>query len=380
MDTVFLPGPFAAPAMLRAILGPDIAVEQAPARLAAHALRLRGDSAALCLVPDAGRSVAGVLLAAAPPLRDRIGFALAAFGAEASPVTVTVEGADDGEDGPRPALVWRAPEAPSWPLCPEAPGDEWHDHLVEAAAEVMAHHPRLAAAAARALMPGISYRALARVRGAASDVPQGPRSGLTRARDVETLAVERPYAAYFAVEEHRLRHRRFDGRWSPELTRAAFLSGDAVTLLPFDPRRRSVLLIEQFRVGPLARRDPQPWFLEPVAGRCDAGETVEATARREAREEAGLDLGRIERVAGYYPSPGITAEHITSFVGEADLGAAGGVHGLDSEDEDIRTLVLPLDEALALMRAGVINNAPLLVTLLWLAAEAEHLAERWGAP
>jgi nudix-type nucleoside diphosphatase (YffH/AdpP family) len=377
MDAVFLPGPFAAPDLLRVVLGPEVAATAAPARLEGHALQARSDGISLCLVADADRSVAGAIVMAAPAMRARIGFLFAVFGAGTGPEVVTV--AHDG--GPLLALVWRASAAaPSGSACPDVHDGEWHAHLVEAAEEVLAHHPRLAPEAARALMPGISYRALARVRGAASDLPQGPRRGLTRLRDVETTAIDRPYAAYFAIEEHRLRHRRFDGGWSPELRRAVFVSGDAVTVLPFDPHRRSVLLIEQFRVGPLARHDPQPWVLEPVAGRCDAGETAEATARREAREEAGLELGRIERVAGYYPSPGITAEHITSFVGEADLGGSGGVHGLDSEDEDIRTLVLPLDEALGLMRAGAINNAPLLVTLLWLAAEAGRLETRWRAP
>ena len=99
------------------------------------------------------------------------------------------------------------------------------------------------------------------------------------------------------------------------LDRAVFTSGDAVTVLPFDPRAGTVLLIEQFRAGPYARRDPRPWCIEAVAGRCDRPEPPEATARREAREEAGLELGRLERIAGYYPSPGIAAEYITAFVG-----------------------------------------------------------------
>jgi hypothetical protein len=64
-------------------------------------------------------------------------------------------------------------------------------------------------------------------------------------------------------------------------------------------------------------------------------------------------------------------------VGEADLGAAGGVHGLASEDEDIRAFALPLGEAMALVALGEINCGPLLVTLLWLEREAARLAEDW---
>ena len=130
-----------------------------------------------------------------------------------------------------------------------------------------------------------------------------------------------------------------------------------------------MLLIEQFRAGPHARRDPRPWCLETVAGRCDALEPPEATARREAREEAGLELGRLERIAAYYPSPGIVAEYITAFVGEADLGGAGGVHGLPEEHEDIRALVVPLEAALAAVATGEINNAPLMLSLYWLGAQ-----------
>jgi len=381
MDAVFLPDPLSKPALLRAILGPEITPAPFPARLADHALCARGDTAVLALVPQVGASVSGALVEIGSPLRDRLGFTLAALGAAAAPVAVTVATAACA----RPAQIWRAAaRAPSWLPASEMADPEWSAHLVEAAAEVATHHPRITPDAARKLMAGISYRALGRVRGAATDLPMGPRSGLAAARDVETRAVARPYAAYFAVEEHHLRHRRFDGGWSDELVRAVFVSGDAVTVLPFDPRRRRVLLVEQFRAGPLARRDSQPWLVEPVAGRCDAGESVEDTARREAREEAGLAIGRLERVAGYYPSPAISAEHITSFVGEADLGDEAGrggrLHGLASKNEDIRTLVLPLDEALALVPTGVIANAPLLVTLLWLAAERERLARHWGAP
>ena len=141
------------------------------------------------------------------------------------------------------------------------------------------------------------------------------------AADVAPITRQFSYARFFGMEEHRLRHRRFDGTMSEKIDRAVFTSGDAITVLPFDPRAGTVLLIEQFRAGPHARRDPRPWSLETVAGRCDESEPPEATARREAREEANLELGRIERIAAFYPSPGIVAEHITAFVAEADLGA-----------------------------------------------------------
>lgn len=373
METVFLPGPFAEEDLLAIILDAGQESVSQAAELADHALLVVHDSAAVWLAPAPGLRATGAVLAVGAEQAARLGHALAAFGAAAAPVPVTVATAT----GPRPAITWRAASLAPAATWPDAPDAEWRAHLAEAAAEAMALRPNLGPDAVRALMHGISYRALARVRGAAEKLPPGPGSAFTTACDVERIAVEQPFTGFFAVEEHRLRHRRFDGGWSPELRRSVFASGDAVTVLPFDPSRRSVLLIEQFRPAALARRDPHPWFLEPVAGRCDAGESTEATARREAREEAGLELGRIERIAGFYPSPGVSAEHITAYVGEADLGAAGGLHGLAGEDEDIRVLVLPLGEAMALCRAGLIRNGPLLVSLHWLAAEGDHLAALW---
>ncbi|MCB2157335.1 MAG: NUDIX domain-containing protein, partial [Rhodobacteraceae bacterium] len=46
--------------------------------------------------------------------------------------------------------------------------------------------------------------------------------------------------------------------------------------------RDRVLLIEQFRMGPYARGDAEPWLIEAIAGRVDPGETPEDAARREA--------------------------------------------------------------------------------------------------
>jgi nudix-type nucleoside diphosphatase (YffH/AdpP family) len=368
---IFLPGPFADADMLAAVLGDGPPPDRVPAALVGHGLRADPHGARLALVAGPGETVRGAVAAVAPEAAARLGFALAALGAGAREVRV------ETTSGPATAFVATRASAPAahWP---EAPDPEWRAHLAEAAAEAMSQFGRRDPAAAAALMQGIGYRALARVRGRADAAPVRRRTRFAPDA-VEPLALDRPYARYFSIEEHQLRHRRFDGRMSAPIERAVFTSGDAVTVLPFDPARRRVLLIEQFRAGPFARRDPHPWCLEAVAGRCDPGERPEATARREAREEAGLALGRIERIAAYYTSPGTMAEHITAFVGEAALDGAGGVHGVAAEDEDIRVLVLPLAEALELAAAGEVNNGPLLISILWLGREADRLAAAWSS-
>jgi nudix-type nucleoside diphosphatase (YffH/AdpP family) len=185
--------------------------------------------------------------------------------------------------------------------------------------------------------------------------------------DVVSQARRWPYSHYFAVEEHDLQFRRFDGGMSPPLDRAVFISGDAAVVLPYDPVRDRVLLIEQFRVGPYARGDVSPWLLEAVAGRIDGGETPQEAARREAEEEAGLKLRDLIAGPRYYPSPAAKAEYIYSFVGIADLpDGTEGIGGLATEAEDIRSHLIGFEALMRLIGSGEIDNAPLMLIALWL--------------
>ncbi|MEM6620469.1 MAG: tellurium resistance protein, partial [Pseudomonadota bacterium] len=84
--------------------------------------------------------------------------------------------------------------------------------------------------------------------------------------------------------------------------------------------------------------------------------------------EAGLTLSDLLPVANYYPSPGALSEYLYNYVGLCDLSAhAEGTHGLASEAEDIRTHILPFDEAFALIASGEADNGPLILSLMWVA-------------
>ena len=194
------------------------------------------------------------------------------------------------------------------------------------------------------------------------------------AGDVLVLTRSEPYARFFALEEQDLRFRRFDGQLSAPVNRAAFVSGDAVTVLPYDPVRDRVLLVEQFRFSPFVRGDANPWQLEAIAGRIDPGETPEAAAIREGQEEAGLRLDRLLPIGNYYPSPGAVTEYLYSYLGLVDLpDSAAGVFGLASEAEDIRAHLVGFDDLMALCASGEVANAPLLLSALWLARERPGL-------
>lgn len=221
-----------------------------------------------------------------------------------------------------------------------------------------------------ARLGSLRVEAASRVR-AGRSVPRGVRLG---SGEVKAEVPQPSHAGFFGLDIWRLQHRRFDGEMSPRLTREVFVAGDAVTVLPYDPVRDRVLLIEQMRMGPLGRGDPLPWQLEAIAGRIDPGETPEEAARREAVEEAGLTLGALEKVAEYYPTPGAVTEYLYSYVGLCDLpDGVAGVFGAADEAEDIKGHLLSFDRLIEVMSAGEIGNAPLLLTVLWLQRERARL-------
>jgi nudix-type nucleoside diphosphatase (YffH/AdpP family) len=152
-----------------------------------------------------------------------------------------------------------------------------------------------------------------------------------------------------------------------------------VTVLPYDPVRDRVLVIEQFRSAPFARGDRFPWQLEAIAGRIDPDETPEAAARREALEETGLHLDDLRKVAEYYPSPGAVAEYLYSYVAICDLpDDVAGVFGVADEAEDILGHLISFDQLMGLVATGEASNGPMLLTALWLQRERAGLREAAG--
>src|SRR6202008_1341399 len=78
--------------------------------------------------------------------------------------------------------------------------------------------------------------------------------------------------------------------------------GNAVCVLPYDPVRRMAILVQQLR-APALYAAKRPHFVEAVAGRIDDGEDAENSIRREAIEEAGLQLRAPYRVAPPWALP-----------------------------------------------------------------------------
>ncbi|MCB1396003.1 MAG: NUDIX domain-containing protein [Rhodobacter sp.] len=292
------------------------------------------------------------------------------FGYE--PVTVTVH----TDQGPVEAAIY-LPDAGMW-----RPGrpwslEHWAGHCaaltIDTAAEVLALIPVATPEAILMRYGMLESLVASRHRAAANPAPATLRR-VARDDDVALDAHRRPYTWFFGVEEADLRFRRFDGSFSPSVTRAGFVMADAVTVLPYDPVRDVVMLVEQFRFGPWIRGDVNPWSLEPIAGRIDGAETPEDAVRREAREEARLELRELRLISRYYISPGAVTEYFYSYVALTDLpSSAEGVSGLEIEAEDIRAHVIPFERLMQLLTSGEIENGPLVISAQWLALNREAL-------
>ncbi len=194
--------------------------------------------------------------------------------------------------------------------------------------------------------------------------------------DVQILRREQCFSGFYRLDRLQLRHRQFNGDMGAELSRELFVRHDAVCVLPYDPLLDRVVLIEQFRVGALGKVD-NPWLIELVAGLIDKDEAPEEVARREAIEEAGLELRELWPVSQYFPSPGGSDERVYLYVGRCDSEGADGVFGLAEEGEDIRVHVWSLPEALRAVNDGRIDNAASIIALQWLALNREQVRGAW---
>lgn len=159
-----------------------------------------------------------------------------------------------------------------------------------------------------------------------------------------------------------------DGTTTHEI-REAYDRGNGVVILLHDPDAGTVLLTRQFRLPIYLNGHPDGMLIEAAAGLLDQpGEDPEAAIRREAEEESGVRVGDIERLFRMYMSPGSVTEHVTFFAAtySHEQRVSGG-GGLRAEGEDIEAVELTLDDALAMIHDGTIDDGKTVLLLQWAA-------------
>ncbi len=209
------------------------------------------------------------------------------------------------------------------------------------------------------------------------------RTGFPTSPDVVVDMVETVWNGRFPLQLVTFRQRRFDGAMSASRSWELLRRGTAAAVLPYDPVADMVVVIEQFRLPAFAAGLP-PVMVELAAGLIDGTDTPEATIRREAVEEMGLELEKLERIGDFLLTPGGCDELCTLFAGRVHLPPLGpdgllGIRGLASEHEDIRVRALPAAHVIEQAIAGAYPNSVATLGLLWFAARRDWLRARWLA-
>jgi len=125
----------------------------------------------------------------------------------------------------------------------------------------------------------------------------------------------------------------------------------------------NVLLVKQYR-KPIEKE-----LLEIPAGGIDAGEEPAAAVRREMQEETGYLPRKVERLGGFYSTPGYCTEYLHLYLA-TDL-APSQLHAEDTES--ISVVPVPLRQVQQLIASGGICDAKSIAGLL---AYLEYLKAR----
>ncbi|WP_341365961.1 gamma-glutamylcyclotransferase [Yoonia sp. BS5-3] len=370
MLDLFVYGTLQSPALMQAVAGGAIPKPIA-ATLPEYSLRTLRDYVVPCLVSDPSGCVEGVVFRGLTPDQiARLDLYEGAWGYTLAPTRV------DAATPLRDVYVYLPPAQGVAPDGPWSFADWQSEHekpAVDTAIELFSHDPLPDPELLRQTWHMMESRAWAKHRAVAA--PQTRRYAPDPG-DVAIHKLRPPVGNFFRMQSMNVSHSTFQGTRTDPLRREVFVGVDAVILLPYDPVRDKVLLVEQVRMGPVIRRDPNPWMLEAVAGMVDARETPEAAGCREATEEAGVTLQHLEPAGSYYPSPGGTTDYFYTYVGLCDLPMTETyLGGLSDEDEDLRLHPMGFDEAMALTTSGEIATGPLFHLLYWLAWHRDRLGQ-----
>jgi len=72
------------------------------------------------------------------------------------------------------------------------------------------------------------------------------------------------YSGFFKLKKIEFIHQEQDGSWSGKVDREIFGGAHVSTLLPYDPQKKEIVLIQQFRAGVISRYDDD--YLYEIVG------------------------------------------------------------------------------------------------------------------
>jgi ADP-ribose pyrophosphatase len=140
----------------------------------------------------------------------------------------------------------------------------------------------------------------------------------------------------------------------------------AVSVVPVLDDGRTAVLVRQYRSA------IDDLLLEIPAGKLDVdGEASEAAAARELEEEVGWRAGRLERLAGFYNSPGFCDEFAVVYLALDMVRCESSAQGIEERNMTVEHVAL--DEVPAMIADGRLVDAKTIIGLT-LARERLNLA------
>jgi ADP-ribose pyrophosphatase len=155
--------------------------------------------------------------------------------------------------------------------------------------------------------------------------------------------------------------------------RDVLIAGKVIVVIPIDVARQEIVLIRQFRL-PAHLANGRGDLVEFVAGRVEAGESLMEAARRECKEEIGVEPGKVVELFTFLSTPGATDEEITIFLAAVD---AVTVHeGPLTAPDGERLFVhrVSIDAAVSALDRHTMRGSPMIIGLQWLALNRESIA------
>jgi len=180
-----------------------------------------------------------------------------------------------------------------------------------------------------------------------------------RIRTITTVAEGR-----YVLQKYTFDYLRRDGKWQ-QLSREVYKRRDSAVILLYCRSQGTIVLTRQFRLPVFVNDVAAGMLVEAPAGLlgCDPPATA---IRREAEEETGIRVDKVEEVFEAYMSPGLLAECTHFFIGEYgpyNWKSPGG--GLASEGEDIESFEISFGAALSMLERREIVDAKTILLLLY---------------
>tara|TARA_R110002020_G_scaffold77725_13_gene196150 strand:- start:485 stop:1081 length:597 start_codon:yes stop_codon:yes gene_type:complete len=167
---------------------------------------------------------------------------------------------------------------------------------------------------------------------------------------------------WYTLNKYSFDYQKPDGEWERQ-EREAYDRGNGSTILLYNKRKGSVILTRQFRLPTFVNGNADGMLVETCAGLLDE-DNAEDCIKKEAEEETGYRIDKVEKIFEAYMSPGSVTEKLYFFVAEySDAMKVSSGGGLEHEQENIEVLELDFKDAYAMIGSGKIKDAKTIMLL-----------------